>query len=620
MSLEQANFEARVRRMERFAARAPRAYRGLMLALAVFGYALLLALVIALLLILALLALLMRHAAYLGLKLGILVGALLLVVLRSLWVRLEAPAGETLRRGEAPEFFALLDRLVGRLQTPRVHRVLITEDFNAGVTQLPRLGVLGWYRNCLLVGLPLMQSLSVPQFEAVLAHELGHLSRGHGRLGGWIYRLRRAWMRLDAALAERAPWGSGAIRAVLHWYIPYFNACSFPLARRNEFEADMSSAQLCSADSAAQALTSVAVIDRYLRERYWPAVGARARDTVQPAFAPYSALGASLTRAIDPEDARRWLARALAEETTYADTHPSLSERLAALGAVAQFAPPEPGAGADRLLGERAAVLAGRFDSRWREGVAASWKRVYEETQEKRARLAALREQAKPACLPPGEAAELADLEEEVGEGPAAALALRRELLGRQPDSALARWVLGRQLLQQGDRDGIALVEAAMQGEAAAVLPGCELLRDYWWRCGERELAQQWHERARQRADELQEGKRERESLEAGNVWLEHRLDSPALQALSARLRQIEGLKCAYLVRKHVVHEPHRPLYVLGFAVGGLGARRGERQRAVMEQLRTAVEFPGETLIINVEGTNSGLGRQFAQVAHARLV
>src|SRR5205807_7861266 len=83
--------------------------------------------------------------------------------------------------------------------------------------------------------------------------------------GNWIYRLRRVWMRLDSALAQRPQWGSGAIRGVLHWYVPYFNACSFPLARRNEFEADASSVQLTSADSAAQALTNVSVIGSYLR-------------------------------------------------------------------------------------------------------------------------------------------------------------------------------------------------------------------------------------------------------------------------------------------------------------------------------------------------------------------
>jgi Zn-dependent protease with chaperone function len=620
MSMDQAQFEALVQRMERFASRAPGAYRWWVFALAVFGYTLLLMLVIGLLLLLALLAFGLRHAAWLSVKLGLLVGALLLVVLRSLWVRLEPPSGEPLGRQEAPAFFALLDRLVSRLHTARVHCVLITEDFNAAVMQLPRLGILGWYRNYLLIGLPLMQCLSVQQFEAVLAHELGHLSRGHARMGNWIYRLRRVWMRLDSALAQRPHWGSGAIRGVLHWYVPYFNACSFPLARRNEFEADSSSAQLTSADNAAQALTNVSVIGSYLRERYWPAVGAQARDTPQPAFAPYSALSASLLEQLSPEDARRWLTRALAEPTTYADTHPSLKERLDAMKMAAQFAPPAAHLAADQLLGERSAALAGAFDSRWREGVAASWKRVYEETQGKRARLAALRMQCGPQSLAVSEAVELADLEEEFGEGPARALTLRRELLCREPDSVPARFVLARQLLQQGDRDGVALMEAAMQGEADAVLPGCELLRDYWWRTGQRELARQWHERALQRGRELEEGKRERESLEQGNVWLEHRLEHPVLQALVARLRQIEGLKCAYLVRKHVVHDPHRPLYVLGFGVGTLGVRRNERERAVMEQLRTAVEFPGETLIINIEGVNSGFGRQFAEVAQARII
>src|SRR5215472_6757397 len=226
--MDQSQFEALVHRMERLAGAAPAAYRWWVVALAAFGYALLLALVLGLALLLVVLILGFRHAPALTLKLGFLIGALLVVVLRALWVRLEPPEGEPLTREQAPEFFALLARLAARLDTPRVHVVLVTAQFNAGVVQLPRLGVFGWHRNYLLVGLPLMQCLSAQQFEAVLAHELGHLSRGHARLGNWIYRLRQVWMRLDGALEKRPRWGSGAIRGVLHWYAPYFNACSFP--------------------------------------------------------------------------------------------------------------------------------------------------------------------------------------------------------------------------------------------------------------------------------------------------------------------------------------------------------------------------------------------------------
>ncbi len=75
----------------------------------------------------------------------------------------------------------MLDGLRSRLRHPRIHRVLLTPDFNAGVMQVPRLGLLGWYRSYLFIGLPLMKSLTVEQFQAVLAHELGHLSGGHAR-------------------------------------------------------------------------------------------------------------------------------------------------------------------------------------------------------------------------------------------------------------------------------------------------------------------------------------------------------------------------------------------------------------------------------------------------------
>jgi len=54
------------------------------------------------------------------------------------------------------------------------------------VVQSPREGIVGWPRNYLLIGLPLMKTLSVDQFEAVLAHELGHVARGHGKVSNWI--------------------------------------------------------------------------------------------------------------------------------------------------------------------------------------------------------------------------------------------------------------------------------------------------------------------------------------------------------------------------------------------------------------------------------------------------
>src|SRR5947208_2584067 len=82
----------------------------------------------------------------------------------------------------------------------------------------------------LLLGLPLMKSLTPAQFEAVLAHEFGHLAGGHGRVSNWIYRLRLSWARLLSALEGRKA-GSWLFLPFFNWYAPYFSAYSFPLAR-----------------------------------------------------------------------------------------------------------------------------------------------------------------------------------------------------------------------------------------------------------------------------------------------------------------------------------------------------------------------------------------------------
>jgi Zn-dependent protease with chaperone function len=616
MSLEQTQYEALVQRMEQLAQRAPRTYRLRVLALAVLGYAYLLVLVVALIALVLVATYTLRSATVLGAKVLLVAAALLLAVLRSLWVRLAPPEGELLLRADAPAFFELLELLCGRVGAPRVHQVLITEDFNAAIAQVPRLGVFGWHRNYLLVGLPLMKCLSCEQFAAVLAHELGHLSRGHARVANWIYRLRLVWQRLDEGLSARPRWGAGLIRGFLRWYIPYFNACSFPLARNNEFEADMSSAQLTSRLAAAQALTNTSVISSYLQERYWPAINAGARVSARPAFAPFSALNASALQGLTAAEAERWLERALTRATNCHDTHPSLKARLDALGMAAQLAPPAAEQAADTLLGVRAASLATAFDSRWRARVTPSWRKVYGDTLKKRERLLQLRERAACAPLVTAEGAELATLEEDVGEGAVRALAVSRELVAREPQSHLARFTLARQLLLQEQSEGVAMMEAVIHFEPEALVPGSQLLRDFWWRQGNAQRAQQWHVRAAERARAVEQIRKHRQRVHLHDRWLEHGLPAEALQSLVAGLQGVAGVRAAWLVRKQVEHWPDKPLYVLGVEIKASGSAA----RSVMTRLRSGLNYPGETVIVHAATRNGAFARKFREVANARLL
>lgn len=495
MSMDRGAFETLITRMEALAAGNPGAYRRRVFGMAVLGYGYLLLVAAALLVLCAALLVSSVYLQDLAVRLLLVAGGPLLLVLRSMWVKLEPPAGERLTKATVPELFAMLESLRARLRTPRIHSVLLTPDFNAGVMQVPRLGLLGWHRSYLFIGLPLMKSLTVEQFQAVLAHELGHLSGGHARAGNWIYRLRLIWQRLEAAFAQTTGWGTLPIRAFFKWYIPRFSATSFPLARANEYEADAAAINLTSARSAAQALTAVSIVGSYLSEKYWPKIHSAARESPQPAFAPYSEFMATAIQDVPAHELQGWQETALASRTSFNDTHPSLADRLRAMGAQPEFAPPLSGESAERLLGAARARLESAFDAQWRERVAESWKQVHENTQTQRLRLSELRAQAAQTGLDEPKALELADLEEDVGEGPVASLRMRRALVAKYSESAAAQFALARQLLRSGDADGVPVMETLIEKETHAFLAGAELLRDYYGRRQQRDLAVHWERR-----------------------------------------------------------------------------------------------------------------------------
>jgi Zn-dependent protease with chaperone function len=213
--------------------------------------------------------------------------------------------GIPLTRQQAPELFALIDTLCCQADAPPIRQVLITEAFNAGVEQLPRLGVFGWHQRKLLIGLPLLKCLTVEQCKAVLAHELGHLSiGGHGRMARRVYHQMLRWSELAEMLD--ADLRGFLFLPFLKWLVPYFAACSSPLARMNEYDADAASVRLVSLEAAAEALSVSNVIDKYLQEHYWPQV-LRLADTQPEPVAPYLAMGRNLAADVDAAWISHWV-------------------------------------------------------------------------------------------------------------------------------------------------------------------------------------------------------------------------------------------------------------------------------------------------------------------------
>jgi Zn-dependent protease with chaperone function len=616
-------FESLVARLDAVAKRNPAGYRTRVLLMALLGniyLGLMLLFIVALLLAAAVSVVWLKAA---GVKIAIVVAVFLWLVLKALWVKLPPPQGTEITAGDAPALFGMIEELRRALRSPRFHHVLVTDDFNAAVVQAPRLGLFGWSRNYLIIGLPLAKALTVEQFKAVLAHEFGHLSKGHGRMSNWIYRQRLRWGRLMSALEAAESRGLFLFRPFLRWYAPYFNAYSYPLARANEFEADATSARLASRRAAAEALTAVNVVASYLEERFWPQIVRRAEEMPQPAFAPFSVMGAQVATEIDRVSIDAWVEQALARKTTLDDSHPSLTERLGALGEKPVLVLPVAGAAADRLLGGALERITREFDQRWHDGILPSWQERHREVQEARQRLAELdSKHGSGAELSLQEAYDRALLTESPGGDGAGCIAQLRALHERAPDDPVLHYTLGVRLLGRDDESGVALLKRAMQRDPWETARCCEALRDYCWRNGRKEEAHEWHRLMSERLELEHAAKKERDQIRTSDKLERHGLPAEALAQLRAQLEAIPGLRKAYFVRKRVKHMPERTCYILGYTVrrGWLPGQAKGSVQAALQRIQETVSFPGETLILSVEGANAAFGRKFRWMRGSRIV
>jgi len=585
-------FGSFVRQLETWAAAHPSSYRFMVFLLALSGYGYLLGLL--LIVVVAALtvlyeALVMVYMPWIGL-----LGPFLVlggIILRALWLRLEPPSGYQVTRETAPKLFAVLDKVRRAAGGPQLDRVLITNEFNADVTQIPRLGVLGWNRNYLTIGLPLMQSVSEEEFTAVLAHEYGHLAGNHGWFGSWIYRLRMAWWRIAFMLQFQARWSRWLFKPFYVLYVPRFNAYSFVLARADEYEADQMSVEIAGASSAASALARVATVGHYVSARFWPSLLKTANNHREPPYLPMARLREEFGKPLAPSILSEGFNLALARSTDLSDTHPSLQDRLRGIGATAAPVTTIESSAADQLFDpELLRKIVESLDAEWRWAALEAWKNHYEQSRQDRQLLNDLTGKVKYGTPTPQERLQRAELTEQfLGEDEA--LPLYHEIVADDPANAAAKFALGRILLTRNDAEGLPFLEAAMAIDDRLTMAGCELAYLYLMRIGRGPEAETYRLRLVRQQELEERAAEERTAPRQRDRYDKHGLSADEVKQFVDRLQANHAVRQAYLVRKRVSFLPHRPYYLL--AVRST-TRADQMDYSLAQALASTLKFPGD--------------------------
>ena len=273
------------------------------------------------------------------------------------WSRPQLKPGTDVSPGDAPELWALVTGLAQVARTRSPDQIRLVSEANAAVSEDSRLlGLIGGPRRMYL-GVPLMLGLSVTQLRAVLAHELGHYSRAHTRLGPIAYRGRQAVTTTVRELQrDDLNWLMRVFGYVLRLPAGLYLLLSLAMSRSQEREADRLMVQVAGRANAQSALREIPIIaaywNYYLRDFVGLGWGSDLAPTADDFFGGFDRLLAARTAELDTLRVKAGAKEAAdpVEKTKedyareLADTHPPIAERIAVMESIPErttTAPPD---------------------------------------------------------------------------------------------------------------------------------------------------------------------------------------------------------------------------------------------------------------------------------------
>ncbi len=609
LTLSDEQFETIAKETETKAANDYAGYKKQLIAFASLGY-LYIGFIVAILLGLVLITCWLSfagHRIYAGaIKIVIFLLIVVFVVLKSLWIKYDPPKGITLGRQDYPELFELLDEICTKLNT-RADTVVLDETFNAAVIEHPKLGLLGFNTNFLILGLPFLQSVRKEELKAVLAHEFGHLSGKHSQTSQWIYSLRIQWANILERLGEK----SFLFYPFFMWYMPRYVAYSMILIRDHEKAADADSVKITGADAVGNMLMLVALKGKHLGEEIWQEIYKKAMTQEEAPEGIYNEIGERINH-LPTRKLRQWLDEELKAEGSKIETHPPTKERLALCGQLTKFenisdedleklvAPIPPGeSAAEALLGDKLPQLSAQISANWHNEVRELWQQRHQYYLQVKEEINKLEVKQEHEPLTINDLKQKAYLLEELDENKET-VPIYYQILEQNPSDAIANFNLGAYISRKhkqenlnGD-DALKHLETCFKTDIRLANSAKYLALNYL-----RE-EKRHHEAIRfEKYDpEIEEALNERGSLKDTDELFTAELDEEEKEAVVSMCQSIEQITEMYVVQKRVYKFPDSKHFVLGAKVYAKGADEEFRLSMANVIMQYFNQFPGTKSVV----------------------
>ncbi len=256
-------------------------------------------------------------------------------VLKSLFSRTGSGAfGLPKTAAELPQVHRMLQEVAQKVETSPVDVVYLAPGSSIGVHQEGRgpFGLFGVKRRVLTLGLSTMQSLTVSEVQAILAHEYAHFSHRDTFYSRFIYQVS---LSIGNALSGLAATG-GVFNYInpCYWFLWLYHRAYSLLAsgfsRSREFLADRMAARIYGADVFTSALTKVATEGQLFEMTIYDNIN-ELLNSNQAFDNMYTAFRGFRDEQLDAEQRKQLYDSLCGERESLFASHPSFHDRLEAI-------------------------------------------------------------------------------------------------------------------------------------------------------------------------------------------------------------------------------------------------------------------------------------------------
>jgi Zn-dependent protease with chaperone function len=411
-------------------------------------------------------------------------------IIRIFTIRVEKPKGVEITRVDAPILFNIIDLYRKELKCPKIHKVLVDNNENAYVSQIPLLGVFGPIRNYMVLGMPLMMQLGKEHMKAVLAHEMGHISHLHSKFGYRIFHVTDPWVRFVNELNDMFEYGDFLYIRFFNWFIYRTSAGLFVLKRANEHQADKEAARLTSRKLIAQSLALTYIFSEHIKRGFWDKyyLNTIEHETVQPFYSLYLEY---VNNGIAIDILQKDYEQLIKIPTEYSDTHPSYLDRITAIGETPSVPEMPITCAAEELFIDKLNMLLEKCESIWAEDNQRDWKYKYRRYEKYKDSYNKLSDVMKTRELSSDEGFEFAECTKALF-GMEKAYIEYLKVIDKDSSHPDANYIVGQYLLQDGNSSGIQNIKLAINHKIQYFYEGSNLIHSYLIKCGKNEEAEDY--------------------------------------------------------------------------------------------------------------------------------